>query len=138
MKLKRIALAVAVATTIVGPLAASASEWWGDDPYWQAQLGQPASAAARPAARSGGTDLFGRPIVRLEGTEGYTQFEPLPEFWAKRQPEQPVAYAAQGTTARDVSGIDEAPERRSGAAIVERNNAERARLQQSGFPQYNY
>jgi len=136
MKLARILSAVAVAAAMASPFAASA-QWWGDDPYWKAQLSRPASAEAPPAARSGGTDVFGRPVVRLEGTEGYTPFEPLPQFWAKRQPEQPVGYAAQGTTVRDVPGVDEAPERRSGAAIVEDANAGRAALEQAGFPQFN-
>jgi hypothetical protein len=59
-------------------------------------------------------------------------------YW-QAQPSQRanVDYAASGTTTRDVPGVDEAPERPTGAAIVERANAERAGLEQAGFPQFN-
>jgi hypothetical protein len=94
--------------TIASPLAVSADEWWGDDPYWNEQR---ASTEASPAARRGDTDGFG-------GSD------------------QGVAYAAQGTTIRDVSVIDEAPKRLSGVEIVEYQNAERLRLDRAGFPQF--
>lgn len=135
MKLARIAAAIAVTTALAAPLAASA-QWWGDDPYWKNQLSGRPSTEAPAAPRSGETDLFGRRIVRMEGTEGFTPFYPLPAFWANRYPEQPTGYAAQGTTVRDVPTVDEAPERTSGAAIVEGANSERNRLQQNGFPQF--
>jgi hypothetical protein len=86
--------------------------------------------------RSTDTDLFGRALVRLEGTEGFTAFEPLPQFWARTYPQQPLSYAAGATAVRDVPGVDEVPVRQSGAAIVEGNNAAVTELEQAGFPQF--
>ena len=136
MKLARIASVIAVTTALATPFTASA-QWWGDDPYWKEQLSRRPSTEAPAAARSGDTDLFGRPVVRLEGTEGFTPFYPLPAFWANRYPEQSTGYAAQGATMRDVPMVDEAPERNAGAAIVEGANSERNQLEKDGFPQFN-
>jgi hypothetical protein len=145
MKLARMTTALALATTLAAPLAASASEWAFDDPYWQAQASRRAEANVQVADTTGPRDIFGRPIVSgITPIDQLDAFDPTRTSYAYANGGQasPVQYAQRSTgTVSDATETNGSQSARrptdDGAQVIQDTEAERQQLDRAGFPQYN-
>lgn len=128
-----------VAASFVSGGSATAQEWWGDDSYWKSARSAPAAAA--DAAPPGERDVFGRPIIRVSPIAGLDHFDPARDSWVYAHPaEAPVQYAQRSSdTMTDAGNPTREPGawRESAAAVIQDTEAEKQRLDRSGFPQYN-
>ena len=140
---KRRLIYALLATSVVSSGTAVAQEWWGDSPYWRQQQSgmSSASVVAVEGAQPGTRGIFGRPVVRVTPIDGLDAFDPARDAWLYAHRSQvPVQYAQRRSeTMTDAGNSGEtlrAP-RDNGPQMIDSIEAERKRLDGSGFPQYN-
>jgi hypothetical protein len=142
MKLARLTATTALATALATPFTVSASEWAFDDPYWKEQSSLRTAAGEEPTDPSARFDLFGRPVVsNVTPIDGFGRFDAMRSSWLNANGREPSAQYAQrpAATMTDATETREATREadNGGPQRVEQIEAEKERLNRTGFPQYN-